>query len=133
MTKIKPRFYAQALWELIHGEKVVARETVIVKILRLLQKNKQLKLWPQVIAAYEKLLRKKEGVILATVKTEREMSAAELAKITAFLQKTEQASTVELTIKKEALGLGVIIETTEKRWDLSLDKQITDFKKQLIS
>ena len=133
MTKIRPRFYAQALWELTKEKKGAQRELVIEKILQLLQKNKQLKLWSQIIAAYEKLLRKKEGVILATVKTEKEVTAAELAKITAFLQKTEKVKEVELTIKKEPLGLGLIVETVEKRWDLSLDKQITDFRKQLIS
>lgn len=133
MKKIKPSFYAQAFWELTKEKTLAEKKAITDKFLQLLQKNKQLRLWPRVIRAYEKLLREKKEVILATVITEKEMTATELAKITSFLQKTEQVQEVGLIIKKEDLGLGLVVETTEKRWNLTLDKQITDFRKQLIS
>ena len=90
-------------------------------------------MWSQVVKAYEQLLQEKEAVILATVKTTQTLTTEELAKITAFLMKTEKAKTVELKIKNCSPNLGLIIETDEKRWDLSLDKQIKNLKKQLIS
>lgn len=133
MTKLKPRFYAQALWELTTGKDEKERKIIIDNLLRLLQKNKQLKMWSQVVKAYEQLLQEKEAVILATVKTTQTLTTEELAKITAFLMKTEKAKTVELKIKNCSPNLGLIIETDEKRWDLSLDKQIKNLKKQLIS
>ncbi|MDO5561814.1 MAG: F0F1 ATP synthase subunit delta [bacterium] len=132
MAKIKARFYARALLDLTEG-KTQNRKTAVASILQLLQKNGQLSLWPQVLAAYTDLLANQRGVVLANVKTEKALTPAQRAQISDFLCKHEGAKNVELTEILAPVGPGLILETTQKRWDLSVDHQIKEFKEQLIS
>ena len=133
MAKIKARFYAQALYDLTAGKAEKDWQAATVSMLELLKKNKQLKLWPQVIEAYLQLLNERQGLMMATVRTEKELTPADEKRIKDFLQQESQAKEVELTVVQEKIGPGLIVETREKRWDLSLDNQIENFKKQLIS
>ncbi len=133
MTKIKARFYAAALWDLTAGKTGEDLKEATISMLKLLQKNKQLKLWPQVLEAYRKLVTEKEGVILARVKSDQALNEVEAAKITDFLKKETGAKTVELLTVTEKVGPGLIVETDERRWDLTLAKQLENFKEQLVS
>lgn len=133
MAKIKARFYAQALYDLTAGKAEKDWQAATVSMLELLKKNKQLKLWPQVIEAYLQLLNERQGLMMATVRTEKELTPADEKRIKDFLQQESRAKEVELTVVQEKIGPGLIVETREKRWDLSLDNQIENFKKQLIS
>lgn len=132
MAKIKARFYARALLDLTE-DKPKNKAAAVTNILQLLQKNRQLPLWPQVLAAYTDLLADKRGVVLANVKTEKALTAAQRAQIIDFLCKSEGVKNVELTEVLAPVGPGLILETAQKRWDLSIDHQIEKFREQLIS
>ena len=133
MSKIKVRFYAQALYDLTKDKTGNDFAQASESILKILQKNRQLKLWPQVLASYADLLAQDKGMILATVKTEKVLTTAERAKIIDFLRQDAQVKDVELTEVLAPVGAGVILETAQKRWDLSLTNQIEKFKQQLIN
>lgn len=133
MAKLKPRFYAQALYELIDGKSGQELATATTGLLQVLQKNRQLQLWPQVMAAYQQIVAEKRGVILAQVKTEKPLTETEKRRIRDFLQQNAGAKEVELMEEVAKVGAGLIVETAEKCWDLSLENQIEAFKKQLIS
>ena len=133
MAKLKPRFYAQALYELIDGKSGQELATATTGLLQVLQKNRQLQLWPQVMAAYQQIVAEKRGVILAQVKTEKPLTETEKRRIRDFLQQNAGAKEVELMEEVAKVGACLIVETAEKCWDLSLENQIEAFKKQLIS
>lgn len=131
MAKIKPRFYAQALYDLSQ-EKGLKAQLAVERILHLMQKNKQLGFWPQVSRAYQLLLSQIEGKIFAKVYSAQPLAPEQEKKITLFLKKQTAAREVELETIIEPQIIGLKVETEQDLWDLSLTKQIKNFKGQLL-
>ncbi len=133
MSKYKAKFYAQALYELTEGKDEKSVTKAIKGMLKILQENKQLKLWPSIVEAYGRLACREQNLVIAQVISEGEIGEKEQKRVGEFLQKEFPQKMVEIIYVQAAMGPGIKVRAQGKTWDLSLGHQIESFKKHLIS
>ena len=124
--KLTPKYYARAWYELIQsGEKSSD------KILKFIYKNGHLSWLKEIVANLEELLNKQEQNTKVTVTSAKELEREVIEKIVKQIIKNEKFS-IETKIDPSLIA-GLIIETKNKRWNLSASKKLSQIKNKLIS
>lgn len=127
--KITNKQYAQALFEAtkeLGGEKL---SEAIERFVLLLARQHKLKRAEQIIAEYEKRVKKENGEVDVAVKSARKLEKALLEKIkNVFGERVETKEEVDASL----LG-GVVVRTEDKILDSSLRAQLMVLKRKMKS
>jgi len=110
----------------------VAFDKVIRNFLNLLVERNRLALITEIIAAYEKLLDEKQGVVRALVTSAKPLDAAQQSAVATKLQVlTGKQVRVELSVDPSLIG-GLVAQVGSTVYDGSIRQQLNAFKNRLI-
>ncbi len=128
--RITPQQYAQAWYDALKATDEQQWPAISQAMLSRLQREGNLSRLGQIRQYVEELEREEQGVVKVTVKTAHDLDK----QVISDLVKQLLAAEVELDIReeKDLLG-GVIVETADRRWDLSARGQLNQLKQQLTS
>ena len=110
----------------------LAFDAVVRNFLNLLVERNRLGLITEVVAAYEKLLDEKQGVVRALVTSAHPLDAAQQKEVAAKLETlTGKQVRVELSVDPSLIG-GLVAQVGSTVYDGSIRQQLTAFKNRLI-
>lgn len=135
--KIKPKIYAQFLYEKIKAADASEAKETVRAFVALLFSNNDLSKYNRIIREFEKYYCSTEGVVEAKILSARKLSNAELNgfKKTIFqnyLKAKKEVARVEVrTTEDNALLGGAVVRVEDKLYDASLKRQLISFKEQV--
>lgn len=127
--KLTPRQYAEALFAATRGADSKAADQAVVRLHTLLRRSRALKLYPRIIAAFERLSRAQSGKPHVKVETARPHGAKQLA---ALLEKAIGPASLETSVKPELQG-GAVLTVGDTRIDGSVAAALRRLRHQLAS
>lgn len=125
-----PAQYAQAWYEALKSADQKQWPEISQAVLLRLQKEGKLSFLSQIRQQMEQIELTERGAVKVTVKTAHDLDK----QVVSQLVKQLLAAEVELEIRedKNLLG-GIVVETADRRWDLSARGQLKQLKQQLTS
>ncbi|HFC76843.1 MAG TPA: ATP synthase F1 subunit delta [Candidatus Moranbacteria bacterium] len=132
--KISSKQCAQTLFELTLGKSENEIDSVILKFVKLLKKNKQLKKTNDIIKKFNEIYNKANGIIEAEIVTIRELGSEQFSKIESFLKEKYSVKKVILKSKidKNIKG-GIIIKVGDEVLDGSIKGRLNELARILKS
>ena len=132
--KIKPKQYAEGLFEALSGKDEKEAKVIIDKFARLLVANNQASGLEKVLSYFNKFWDRKHGIAQAEIITARAMDAAVRKELSSYIKNRASAREVEIkeTQDAEILG-GAVIKYQDKVVDLSLRSRVLKLKEKMIS
>lgn len=129
MKKLKPKQYAQALYDEIITANPDKIDSKITGLVLALQKRKQLNMVHEVIAAFEKYAKQQQGILDIEITTATRLSEEQRQKIQNLITKNQDITGVNITerISKKLIG-GIIIQIGDTVIDNSLQTRLTTLK-----
>lgn len=128
--KISPKNYAAGLIESL-DEKADAK-VLAKKFWQILQKNKQYKDLPKILAELDVEYAKRKDMVLAHVYSEKELKEQEIKDISKKIKEKYQKETLIRNVIDANLKAGVVVKIDDKEIDLSVEGRVTRLKKSLI-
>lgn len=125
MKKISVKKYAAALYQAtVDADKRTITDRV-ANFLRLLRKNKHLKLAERIVVEFNRQRKVAEGIVEATVVSSRPLSGALRSELAAALKKNYNGKTVnlEMTEDSQLLG-GLVVKVGDEIVDASLKTRL---------
>lgn len=137
MTKLTSRDYAEILAKLNERAKNRSQlEESLNNFIYLLKEKKQLRLLPSIINFYQKKFNQTHQQIIAQITSAKQLDEKAIQEIKKFLAtKYPQAKKIIFEFKplQPALISGCTVQVDDNFWDLSLQKQVSNFEKQLLN
>ena len=129
--QIDSRMYAQAWYEALKASDKKEWPTISQNLLRRLQTEGKLSWVPNIERQVIEFTLEEAGITQASVKTAHPLSEK---KISSLLSEFLGDAKLELSISQdpELIG-GLIIETQDSRWDLSIKSSLSQLKRKLTS
>jgi len=132
--KIKPKQYAIALMEELENKKPAQITTATDNFVGLLAVNNDLGLAEKIIAEFNKIRNKKEGIVEGEIILAREPNKKILEEISDYIKQITLAKKVLLTEKIDAdiLG-GAVVRYGDRVVDMSLKNRMRELMGYIIS
>jgi F-type H+-transporting ATPase subunit delta len=132
--KITATQYAKSLYELTVGKSETEIDGVVAKFLKVLIKNRQLKIAKKIMESFATIFNAENGIVEAEVATSRELESSQVHKIKSFLKEKYQAKEVVMKNKIDAsIKGGVVIRVEDEILDGSVARQLGELKRVLNS
>lgn len=126
--KITPIKYAMSLLEALDGASKKERETYLDNFLKIIEKNNDGKILPDVFKEIKKIEQEYSGIKNITITTAVALSAGSVAEISKKLEKIFSSKIeIRFEVSPAILG-GIVIESGEEIFDKSLQSYINKFK-----
>lgn len=123
--------YATAWYEALKTAKSGQQPEISQRMLKMLQMKGKLSWLSRIVEQVQELEDAADGIVNVKVSSADKLKAKEIEPIIAEL--TDGANTrLTVTEDKELLG-GMVVRTSDKRWDISMKKQINELKDFLNS
>ena len=133
MAKVKLSHYVALLDDLLANQTSAVQQERFADFLFLLAHNQQLDDVDEILRLYALLQDNKNHRLTVTVHHQTPPTTAQLKNIEKFLCQQHQVDTVDLQLVADGPGPGLIIDTLDTRYDLSLARQVADFRQQLVN
>jgi F0F1-type ATP synthase delta subunit len=124
-----PQQYAQAWYQILISSKKKPTKSVIKKLLTHLYRHGKFSWLAEIVRSLQELEQRQSNKIFVTITTSHEHEKAVIEKVAQEILKTTKLN-ITHRIEKDLLR-GMQIETTNKRWDLSLRNHVIQLRKQL--
>jgi F0F1-type ATP synthase delta subunit len=126
---VSSKQYAEALYLAVKEAETKDRDAIIQSFLARLQKQGDLSLLSRIVHDAEQLEADELGVTAVEVRVAHKADELE---VTEILHKLLETKKIQLDLKedKNLIG-GLIIETKNERWDLSMKNQLAKLKQSL--
>lgn len=132
--KATPYQYAAAIFEETRGKNPAEVDEKISNLVKILEKNGQLKLVPRLIEKFEEIYDKENKIIKAEVTSKEKIDNLLQEKIELFIKKRYGAEKVSLEQKIDSgIRGGIIIRVGDEIMDGSLIRKLRDLRSKLIS
>jgi F-type H+-transporting ATPase subunit delta len=130
--KISTTQYAKSLYEATTGKSQGEINNVLENFVKILSKNNQLKFKENIIAKFEEIYNKENGIVLAEVISSRELESSQVHKVKSFIKEKYKAKEVVIENKIDTnIKGGIIIKVGDEVLDGSVEKQLRELKKSL--
>lgn len=126
--KITPAKYAKSILEALEGATKEKREFYLDNFLKIIERNNDGKILPDILKEIKKLEREKSGIKDITITTAVSLSAGTMAEISKKLEKVLSSKIEAHAEVNPAILGGIIIESGEEFFDKSLQSYINKFK-----
>ncbi|PIZ96262.1 MAG: ATP synthase F1 subunit delta [Candidatus Magasanikbacteria bacterium CG_4_10_14_0_2_um_filter_33_14] len=127
--KISNKQFAEALYELTVGLSTSDLDIVLKNFVDLLAKKHKIKQTKNIIAEFETILKKKQGIVELEITSARELDKGIVEKIKqAFSKKAESVEKID----KNLIG-GIKVKIEDKILDASVKTQLSNLKKSLTT
>jgi F-type H+-transporting ATPase subunit delta len=130
---LKPKQYAQALFEALRGKNQEQMEAVIDNFAQLLIRNRDVSKADKIIQIFNDIWNREQGIIEAEIVTSAKTDEDVLESIKEYIAKATRANEVEVRkrVDKNILG-GFIVRYEDKVIDASLRTQVRQLKSKLV-
>lgn len=131
--KIKPKQYAEFLYEMLGGKRKSQVRDEVKKFLNVLQKNNGVSKIEKIIEEFIKLWNKEKKIVEAEIVSARDLNKDIVKLLNGYIVKITKAKEVELTKKvdKSILG-GVVIRYGDKVLEGSIRAKLDDLRIKMI-
>lgn len=131
--KIKPKQYAEFLYEMLGGKRKSQVRDEVKKFLNVLQKNNGVSKIEKIIEEFIKLWNKEKKIVEAEIVSARDLNKDIVKLLNGYIVKITKAKEVELTkrVDKSILG-GVVIRYGDKVLEGSVRARLDDLKIKMI-
>ena len=124
--------YAKALYELTLNADNTSVDLAVKNLLKILQKNGQLKLKNEVVKKFGEVARFKSGIVEAEVISRENLDAATSEKIVSFVKNKYKVASVVINNKvRENIKGGLIIQVGDEVMDGSIARNLRNLKNTL--
>ncbi len=131
--KISAKQYAQTLYELTRDKSAGDIDSVIVKFIKLLKENRQLKMLAGIIKRFSEIYNKENGIAEVEVISRRKLSENQIDKIKDFiLQKYQSKEIILKNSENKNIKGGVIIKVGDEVLDGSVVGKLIRLRKELV-
>lgn len=120
--RLTPKYYAQAWFAALSESKPEDWSTISQRVLQHVYKHGNVKWLPEIVRLVSALQHKQAGTVPVTVRTARSLDAALLKQLVSAVLPTAN-TVIEQQVDTRVIG-GAQIETTDQRWDLSIQGQL---------
>lgn len=133
MKKISAKKYARVLYEATKDLDKEAASKALVNFVKILARNRHLKLAERIMAEYQEYSNIQEGIVEAEVTVARALSSASKEALKNKLKKNQAAKEVVLkeTVDKNLIG-GMIIKINDTVLNASLKNNLNLLKQSLV-
>jgi ATP synthase F1 delta subunit len=133
MTKISPKQYAQALFELTEGKDNAKVDVIIKKFLQQVKKNGDWKKRNDIVTQYANMYNKSKGIVPVEVISARKLTDKQIEQIEQFIRAKYNAKTIDVNTKvdKSVIG-GIIIRAEGELVDMSVSNKMKQMQKHLM-
>ncbi|MFA6533630.1 MAG: ATP synthase F1 subunit delta [Patescibacteria group bacterium] len=133
MKKISPKKYARSLAESLAGLDKKQVSLNIANFVKVLAKNKGLRLAPKIIFEFNRYSDLQNGILAAAVISARKLTGAELKELADKIKKIHKVKEVDLTaIEDSTLIGGLVVKIGDEVLDASLKTRLELLKQRLI-
>jgi len=124
-NNISPKKYALLLYNLTAGQKPGVIDAAIKKFIKLISKNRQLGLCPQIIDEFEKLWNSEQKILKIQLTTARELNQDNLKEIITKLEKKlNKKIEIYAEVDPDLIG-GAVLNFNDFLIDASIKKQLS--------
>jgi F-type H+-transporting ATPase subunit delta len=133
MTKISPKQYAQALFELTENKDDAKIDVIIKKFLQQVKKNGDWKKRNEIVTQYTDIYNKSKGIVPTEIISARELTNEQIGQIEQFIRTKYKAAAVDIDTKvdKDVIG-GVVIRAEGELVDMSVSNKMKQMQKHLM-
>lgn len=130
---IKPKQYAQSLYEMVKDADKNESKKIIEKFVCLLVENNQTSQVEKILDYFTEMWNKEKGIVVAEISSARKLDANIVKMLKKHITDLSDAELLELSekIDEDLLG-GIILKYNNKIVDNSLRTRVQEFKKALI-
>jgi len=130
--KISSKQYAQTLFELTQDKSENDIDNVVRKFAEVLKKNKQMKLFADIIKKFSDSYNKENGIVELEVISAREISEEQIEKIKDFVKDKYKARKV-LLVKKidQKIKGGIILKVGDEILDECVNRKLQELGRML--
>ncbi len=133
MMSLSVSQYTKALYQVSENKSPKEIDFIINNFLKILQKNRQMKLVEKIIAEFSLLFNKKNKIIEAEIISRDKLTIETQKKIEEFLiKKYEIDKVITKNVISQKIKGGIIIKTQNERIDFSVANQLLKLKRALI-
>lgn len=131
--RITTNQYAKSLYELTADKSQADIDGVVANFLKVLQKNRRMKLASKIIEKFAEIWNKKNGIIEAEI-TSRELLSGEVrTKVRTYLRTKYQAKEVVISNRIDSnIKGGIVIKVGDEILDGSVARQLRELKSILV-
>lgn len=122
MSRVTPKHYAIALYDVLQAAQATDRGTIVRKFLKQLYYAGQLRLLPAITTAFEQYYYTQLGTVPVQVRTTQPLPAETIQRELTRLFPQQHLS-VTTTVDPAVVG-GMLVETPNQRWNVSLAGQL---------
>jgi F-type H+-transporting ATPase subunit delta len=131
--KVTANQYAKSLYELTSGKTQPEIDGVVASFLKVLIKNRHLKIAKKVIAKFSEISNQEQGIVEAEVTTSRKLESSQVHKVESYVK--EKYSAKEVIIKNKIdlnIKGGIVIKVGDEIMDGSVARQLEKLKNNLV-
>ncbi len=133
MMSLSVSQYTKALYQVSENKSPKEIDFIINNFLKILQKNRQMKLVEKIIAEFSLLFNKKNKIIEAEIISRDKLTIETQKKIEEFLiKKYEIDKVITKNVISQKIKGGIIIKTQNEMIDFSVANQLLKLKRALI-
>lgn len=122
MSRVTPKHYAIALYDVLQSAQATEHGAIVRKFLKQLYHAGQLRLLPAITTAFEQYYYAQMGTVPVRVSTTQTLPAETIQRELARLFPQQHLS-VTTTVNPAVVG-GMLVETPNQRWNVSLAGQL---------
>lgn len=131
--KVTVNQYAKGLYELTAGKSKHEVNGVVANLIKILQKNRQLKLANRIIAKFNEISNQENGIVEAEVISREKLNDAVRTKVSTYVRNKYQAKEVVLHNKIDLnIQGGIVIKIGDEILDGSIASQLNNLRNMLI-
>lgn len=131
--RISAQQYAKSLHELTEQKSHSEIDGVIESFLKVLRKNRHLKLATKIMAKFSEIYNQKNSIVEAEVITKCDMGNGTSDKVKSFIKEKYQAKEVVLNNKIDLnIKGGIIIKVRDEILDGSVARQLHELRSELV-
>ena len=132
--KITANQYAKTLYELTMDKSQKEIDVVVANFVKLLNQKRQLKLASKVIAKFNEIWNKQNGIVEAEVTSREKLDKDVLTRVSTYVSTRYKAKKVIINNKIDLnIKGGIVIKVGDEVMDGSIQAQLSSLKKLLTS
>ncbi len=132
--KITANQYAKSLYAATKEKSQKEISVAVANFIKILDKNRQIKLFAKISKKFEEIWNKENGVVMAEITSREKLDEKSLKKIENFIKEKYVAKKVLIkNITDEKIKGGIVIEVGDEVLDGSIEGQLTRLKNNLTN
>ena len=130
--KVTVNQYAKGLYELTAGKSKPEVDGIVASFIKVLQKNRQLKLADRIITKFKEISNQENGIVEAEITSREKLSGETIKKLNSFVKEKYQAKEVILNNKIDLnIQGGIVIKVGDEVLDGSVARQLHNLRGSL--